>query len=805
MITVKGENAPLFILDTGHTTYAMKVLDTGHIEHLYYGRKIHLDSEDGLTEQHEFAPGTSVVYSPEHGNISLEDMRLEMSSYGKGDVREAFVEIVNTDGSQTSDLLYKGYAESKGRDGGTEGLPTSFGEDAEVLTVTLEDKDNHVRLELIYCVYSDTDVITRTSRLINDGDGDIRIRRLMSTQIDFDPGDYVFSTFTGAWAREMKRTDMSVASARLVNSSYTGNSSNRANPFVMLSSRGCMEDYGDVYGFNLVYSGNHYESVEKSPYGKVRFLSGINPTSFEWKLAKGESFLTPEAVMTYSSTGYNGMSGQMHDFVSKHILRGPWKDRLRPVLLNSWEASYFKISESKLMRLARKAKQVGIELFVMDDGWFGERNDDTTSLGDWFPDTAKLPGGLKGICDKVRALGLQFGIWVEPEMVSRESGLYLAHPEWAMEIPGKSHSEGRNQMVLDLANVEVQDHIINVMSRVFSSAEISYVKWDMNRNFSDVFSRSLPADRQGEVTHRYILGLYRVMKTLTEKFPDILFEGCASGGNRFDLGILSYFPQIWGSDDTDAAARAEIQTGYSYGYPMSCVTAHVSDCPNHQTLRRTPIETRFNVASFGVLGYECNLVDMSKDDLDAVTAQIAMYKKWREVMQFGRFYRRSSVNDSRSASGDALGAPGFSCLEPLPGNDTSWTVVSADKSRAVSMTMQILTHPNAQWGVLRPMGLDEDTKYHIEGRKMKFDLREFGGLINYVAPIHVRQDSLQHRTIARFYKMKAESESHDMYGDAMMYAGVHLRSAFASGGYNENMRYYPDFGSRLYTIEKIDK
>jgi alpha-galactosidase len=563
----------------------------------------------------------------------------------------------------------------------------------------------------------------------------------------------------------------------------------------MASAVNTSENYGEVYGFNLVYSGNHYESVEKSPYGKVRFLSGINPTSFEWKLAKGESFLTPEAVMTYSSTGYNGMSGQMHDFVSKHILRGPWKDRLRPVLLNSWEASYFKISESKLMRLARKAKQVGIELFVMDDGWFGERNDDTTSLGDWFPDTAKLPGGLKGICDKVRALGLQFGIWVEPEMVSRESGLYLAHPEWAMEIPGKSHSEGRNQMVLDLANVEVQDHIINVMSRVFSSAEISYVKWDMNRNFSDVFSRSLPADRQGEVTHRYILGLYRVMKTLTEKFPDILFEGCASGGNRFDLGILSYFPQIWGSDDTDAAVRAEIQTGYSYGYPMSCVTAHVSDCPNHQTLRRTPIETRFNVASFGVLGYECNLVDMSKDDLDAVTAQIAMYKKWREVMQFGRFYRRSSVNDS-------IGAPGFSCLEPLPGNDTSWTVVSADKSRAVSMTMQILTHPNAQWGVLRPMGLDEDTKYHIEGRKMKFDLREFGGLINYVAPIHVRQDSLQHRTIARFYKMKSESESHDMYGDAMVYAGVHLRSAFASGGYNENMRFYPDFGSRIYTIEK---
>ena len=418
MITAKGDKTPLFILDTAHTTYAMKVSDTGHIEHLYYGRKIHLDSEDGLTEQHEFAPGNTVVYSPEHGNFSLEDMRLEMSSYGKGDVREAFIEVINSDGSMTSDFLFSGYEESRGRDGGTEGLPTSYGEDAEVLTVILKDKENDLRLDLIYCVYPDSDVITRTARLVNEGDGDIRIEKLMSCQIDFDPGNYVFSTFTGAWAREMKRTDMSVSSARLVNSSYTGSSSNRANPFVMLSRRGCTEEYGEVYGFNLVYSGNHYESVEKSSHGKVRFLSGINPTSFSWKLTKGESFLTPEAVMTYSSAGYNGMSGQMHDFVSKHILRGPWKDRLRPVLLNSWEAAYFKINERKLLRLARKAKSVGIELFVMDDGWFGERNDDTSSLGDWYPNKKKLPHGVKGICDKIRKLGLEFGIWVEPEMVN---------------------------------------------------------------------------------------------------------------------------------------------------------------------------------------------------------------------------------------------------------------------------------------------------------------------------------------------------------------------------------------------------
>ena len=803
MITVKGDKTPLFILDTVHTTYAMKVLDTGHIEHLYYGRKIHLDDEDGLTEQHEFAPANTVVYSSEAGNFSLEDMRLEMSSYGKGDVREAFIELVNSDGSMTSDFLFDAFGKSNGRDGGTEGLPSSYGEDAEVLTITLKDKDNSLKLELIYCVYSDTDVITRSARLINEGEGDIRIKKIMSCQVDFDPDNYVFTTFTGAWAREMKKTDMSVSSARLVNSSFTGSSSNRANPFVMLSRRGCTEDYGEVYGFNLVYSGNHYESVEKSSLGKVRFLNGINPTAFEWKLSKGESFLTPESVMTYSSMGYNGMSGQMHDFVSKHILRGPWKDRLRPVLLNSWEASYFKISESKLLRLARKAKSVGIELFVMDDGWFGERNDDSCSLGDWYPNKKKLSRGVKGICDKVRKLGLEFGIWVEPEMVNRNSELYRAHPEWAMEIPGKAHSEGRNQMLLDLANVEVQDYLIKAMSDVFSSADISYVKWDMNRNFSDIFSKSLPADRQGETAHRYILGLYRVMRELTAKFPQILFEGCASGGNRFDLGILSFFPQIWASDDTDAVCRSEIQTGYSYGYPMRTVTAHVSDCPNHQTLRRTPIETRFNVASFGVLGYECNLCDMSKEDLEAIKAQIAMYKQWREVMQFGRFYRTSSMTDSRSCDGDDFGAAGYSALEPLPGNEISWTVVSPDRSKAVSMTMQILTHPNAQWCVLKPLGLDPDVKYHLEGRDMKFDLREFGGLVNYVAPVHVKQDGFLHKLIAKFYKMNSEKESHDMYGDAMMYAGVHLRSAFASGGYNENMRYYPDYGSRIYTIEKV--
>lgn len=347
----------------------------------------------------------------------------------------------------------------------------------------------------------------------------------------------------------------------------------------------------------------------------------------------------------YAENGFNQMSQRLHHFIWEHIIRGTWQKKERPILLNSWEASYFDISEKKLLKLAKEAKEVGIELFVMDDGWFGERMDDSSSLGDWEANTKKLPGGLKGLSDKIHGLGLQFGIWVEPEMVNVKSKLYVAHPDWTIEIPGQPHSEGRNQRILDLGRREVQDYIIESMSKVFSSADISYVKWDMNRTFSDYYSTALPPERQGEVAHRYVLGLYRCMKELMERFPEILFEGCAAGGNRFDLGILCYFPQIWGSDDTDALCRAEIEENYSYGYPLSAVSAHVSACPNHQTLRNTPLETRFQVACFGSFGYECNLCDMKKEEKEAMKEQIALYKKWRKVLQQGTFYRGRSFYD----------------------------------------------------------------------------------------------------------------------------------------------------------------
>ena len=796
------EQYPFFQLDTEHTSYCFRVTETGHLEHLHYGRKI--TSGENLTEslaifaeKHAFAPGNTNVYDKEHPEFSLEDIRLEMSSYGKGDIREPFVEILHGDGSFTSDFRYEKAEITKGK-AEFQTLPGSYDENDEVehLCVTLKDAAYGLVLELHYYVYEKCDVIARSARLLNESDETVQIKRLMSTQLDFDMETLVCTTFHGAWAREMKRTDVCLHGGKYVNESYTGTSSSRTNPFVMLAETGTNEDSGACYGINLIYSGNHYEAMEVSGYGETRFVAGINPQSFSWQLEPGATFEAPEAVMVYSPLGYNGMSQCMHRFVREHIVRGTWKKKTRPVLLNSWEASYFDINERKLLALAKAGKEAGIELFVMDDGWFGERNDDKHSLGDWDVNPKKLPGGLSGICEKVKALGLSFGIWVEPEMVNVDSRLYERHPDWTIEIPGHAHSEGRNQRILDLTQTSVQDFIIAKMSEVFSSADISYVKWDMNRTFTDYYSRALPAGRQGEVAHRYVMGLYRCMKELTERFPEILFEGCSAGGNRFDLGILSYFPQIWASDDTDALCRAEIQNGYSYGYPMSVVSAHVSSCPNHQTLRVTPLETRFHVAAFGLCGYECNLGDMKEGERAAVKAQIALYKEWRDVLQWGSFYRGRSFYDGK---GDA------SCLMQLPGNQMEWTCVSADQTRAVGMLMQKLAVPNTQFHYYKPKGLAPEYRYHFYNRALKYNVKEFGDLVNTIAPVHIRQDSLVHNVVAKFVKLDGETEDYYAFGDALMYGGVRLKQAFGGTGYNGEVRHFPDFASRMYFMESVEK
>lgn len=779
MISVSNN---IFVLNTKDTTYVFGILPTGQPEHLYYGRKITVADASGLREKHVFQPGNSVVYDSEHDNYTLEDVCLEMSSYGKGDIREPFVKLVYEDGSFSSDFIYDSYEITGGKPA-LESLPSSYdvSDGANHIILRLKECGSGLVMELHYHVFEECNVITRYTKLINNTDAAVRIDKMMSCQIDMPDAEYDFVTFDGAWAREMQISNVPVSHSRLVNSSYTGTSSSRANPFVMLARPQTTETAGECYGFNLVYSGNHYESVQAGAYGKMRFMSGINPENFAWTLEPGEEFETPEAVMTYSYEGYNGLSGHMHDFVREHIVRGKWKNKVRPVLLNSWEACYFDINEHKLLNLARKAANMGIELFVMDDGWFGKRNDDKSSLGDWRVNKDKLPGGVDGLCRKINDMGMDFGIWVEPEMVSVDSDLYRAHPDWTMDIPGRSHSEGRNQRILDLTRKDVQNYIVEEMSMLFASANIKYVKWDMNRIVTDYFSKELPAGKQKETGHQYIIGLYSCMRILTEKFQDILFEGCAAGGNRFDLGILCYFPQIWASDNTDALCRAMIQNGYSYGYPLSVISSHVSGCPNHQTLRITPLETRFNVASFGICGYECNLSDMKKEELDAIKAQIEIYKKWRDVLQFGRFYRTRNFADNSPVQ--------------------EWTCVSHDKKRAIGFIMQKLAEPNTQFAYYRACGLLPGCRYHFCNRELKYNIKNFGDLINTVSPVHIKPDSFLHNAAAHFIKMDGEKEDVYMYGDALMYAGVRLSPAYGGTGYNSEVRFFPDFASRIYFME----
>ena len=714
-------------------------------------------------------------------------------------MRSPFAELTFADGSRTVDWIYDSHMVMRGAkvrktlpgsydimtfEAG-EGLLKKRAEEeiADVLRLSFVEKSYKVRLNITYLVYENTNVICRYADLVNEGEEDVIVNRLLSLQLDLPESGFEGIYFDGAWAREMHSYHVSLGHGMHVNRSNTGTSSNRANPFFMVHAPETSEFSGSVYGFNLIYSGNHYSAVEVNAYGKTRIVSGIQPGGFRFILNKDECFEAPEAVMTYSARGFSGQSENMHRFVRRHIVRGEWKFKARPVLLNSWEACYFNISEKRLVSLAKAAvtgKKLGIELFVLDDGWFGDRENDTKALGDWEPNLKKLPEGLKGLAEKINNLGMDFGIWVEPEMISVESELYRKHPDWAMAVPGKLHSEGRNQRVLDLANPEVQDFIIKKMTEVFSSANISYVKWDMNRIFSDVFSPYLPRERQGETAHRYLCGLYRVMDELTRAFPKILFEGCASGGNRFDLGILCYFPQIWGSDNTDAICRAAIQEGYSYGYPQSCVGAHVSASPNHQTLRNTPLETRFGVAAFGLLGYEYDLRDLKPSQRNMIKQQIRIYKRWRKVLQFGQLYRLVS------------------------GNIHEWICVSPDKRYAVGLLLQELMTPNTQAHRFFARGLDPQCQYKFYNIPMNVDVKQFGSLINTVAPIHVKQDSLLHNAIAKRVKMDGESEIVTASGDLLMHTGVALSPAFSGTGFNEKVRVFPDFASRLYFIEAVE-
>ena len=773
MISIKNNYIKL---DTQNTSYIMHVSKTGHLLNLYYGRKIEIVNDDisFLDEKVVYPHGTTPFYNDEIAKgFTLDGVNQEYPTAGKGDYRESSL-VIETKLGYVTDFKYDSAIIEE--EVLLQDLPSCVNQ-KENLVVTLKDEVLNLKLELIYGIYEDKDVITRSVRLINEDKETVYINKIASFNLDLSSDEFELINFNGAWILETHQSNKKLLPGIYVNDSKTGNSSHRHNPFFMLQEKNGTLNSGSAYGFNLVYSGNHQELVEVTTFHKTRIQSGINPFCLRYEIKENEIFETPVAVLTYSNKGLNGVSQNMHKFVNNHIVRGEWANKDRPVLLNNWEGTYFEFNEAKIVSLAKKAKDVGVELFVLDDGWFGARNDDTKGLGDWVVNKKKLPHDLCGLADKINKMGLKFGLWFEPEMVNENSDLYRAHPDWAIKVPNRVPTPSRNQLVLDLTKVEVQDYIIEAVSKILSNANIEYVKWDMNRNISDFYSERY---NQGEFFHRYILGLYRVLKELTSKFPYILFESCASGGNRFDLGMLRYFDQIWTSDDTDAYERINIQSGYALAYPLRTLSNHVSAAPSHSVLRYTPIDTRFNVAMFGALGYELDLSTLQPAEKKAVTAQIEFYKEHRKLIKNGTFYQLKDIKED---------------------NIALWLVVSEDKSEAILGYFNSYQKMNPQVDEIKLVGLDSNAMCEFEVRGQEHNIHMFGGLINQILPFKVNERGFIINTVCKYVTMPGEKESYKLSGSALMNGALKLNQQWMGTGFNDSVRALGDFGSRLYYIK----
>ena len=608
-------------------------------------------------------------------------------------------------------------------------LPATYTEneeEADTLEITLHDEKLDTDMVLSYTIYRDYPVITRNTRFFQKGSQTIVLEKAMSACVEFLDMDFEMVQLSGAWARERyvknRPLEMGIQSVYGLDGTCSGA---EHNPFMALKRPRAGEDNGEVYGFSFVYSGNFLIQTEVSTFDMTRVMVGIHPESFSWTLREGESFQTPETVMVYSDQGLNKMSQVYHRLYRKRLMRGTWRDQARPILLNNWEATYFDFNEEKILNIARKAKEAGAELFVLDDGWFGARNDDYRGLGDWYANLEKLPEGISGLSRKIEDMGLKFGLWVELEMINKDSDLYRQHPDWLLAAPGRFESHARHQHVLDFSRREVVDHIYEMIARIIRESSISYIKWDMNRYMTEPYSLTADPVRQGETMHRYMLGVYDLYTRLTTEFPEILFESCASGGARFDPGMLYFAPQTWTSDDTDANERTKIQYGTSYVYPVVSMGSHVSAVPNHQVFRKTPIETRANIAYFGTFGYELDLNLLSDREMEEVKRQVAFMKKYRNLIQIdGDFYR---------------------LLSPFEGNETAWQVVSQDKKESIAMFYQKMNKVNGSWLRLKLRGLKEDALYQVslEGTPLK-DYRAYGDELMY-AGIPVDRTELNRR------------------------------------------------------------
>lgn len=694
MITFE-KDSKTFRLDTPNSTYCITITKKGYLAHTYYGNKIGNDDVSYLTRQTEyFMSGDNDVFREKH--TLLDFLPQEMPTSGVGDFRESALAITDNSGHNAVELKYKSYNILEGTIS-LEGLPAVFGDKktSQTLQIITEDPVLGIEVSLYYSIFEELDAVIRWSKvnLLKTASNPVYIKRALSVSFDMDDENYDVITLHGSWARErhMERHQIHMGKQGVV--SMRGETSHQEHPFLAILDHNADHNIGNVYGLNFIYSGNFVADVQKNQFNSLRISMGINPENFSWKLEPGKSFVTPQAVLVYSNQGLNGMSHTFHDLYREHLIRSPFKKTMRPILINNWEATYFDFNTEKLLDIAREAKKDGIEMLVMDDGWFGKRNSDNCSLGDWIVNEEKITGGLKHLVDEVNKIGLKFGIWFEPEMISPDSNLFRTHPDWAIQIPGREPGMSRQQLVLDITRKEARDYAYNSVAAILKSANIEYVKWDMNRQISDVGSVTLNEDTMGEYYHRYVLALYEMQERLLQDFPNLLLENCSGGGARFDPGMFYYSPQIWCSDDTDAIERLAIQEGTSLVYPLSTMGAHVSVCPNHACGRVTPFKTRGYVALSGTFGYELDITKLSPEDRSIIPNQIALYKKYSDLIRNGDYWRIASYRENNE----------YDC----------WMSVSKDKKQAITTFVQVLNHPNFKSRTLKLKGLDENKKYKV--------------------------------------------------------------------------------------------
>lgn len=689
------EKEQIFHLSNNSISYLIQIEEGNILSHLYFGKAVR------QYRNHFTYPRADRSFSPnpsfsEDRQFSLDTVMQEFPG-NPGDYRTLSYELFHETGSRVSDFRYHGYRIEQGKPNLSQ-LPATYVGDAkgaETLIIILKDQLYELYLELSYTIFADQNVIARSNLLRNASDERIYVNKLASLNLDFPVQALDLIHLNGTWSRERMIERERITPGIKLLDSKRGSSSHHQNPFAALASPETTEASGEVYGFSLVYSGNHQITVEQDPYDQVRLTMGINPHQFSWKLETGASFQSPEAVMVYSDQGLNGMSASFHRLFQDHLVRGKYQYEQRPILANNWEATFFDFNEEKILAIAQEARDIGAELFVLDDGWYGHRDSDDSSLGDWIEYSDKLPEGLLGLSEKIHALGLKFGLWVEPEMISEDSDLFRQHPDWALHVPGREKTIGRGQFVLDFSREDVRENIYQQMKQIFDRVPLEYIKWDMNRNMTDVYSVLLSEEQQGETAHRYILGLYEFLERMTTEFPDILFESCSGGGGRFDPGMLYYMPQVWASDNTDAVSRMKIQYGTSLVYPISTIGAHVAAVPNHQTGRITSLETRGNVAMSGIFGYELDLTHLSEEEKEVMKKQVTFYKEYRQLIQFGEYYRLKS---------------------PFEGNQVSWMFVGKRKEEALVFYSRFMAEASAAFRVLKLTGLDPNGEYEVEGK-----------------------------------------------------------------------------------------